>query len=188
MNGCCASCGVPAVTAPELFGGFGPDGSLADGVEQCWVKRQPRSDVELDAMMATMATQDLGCIRYGGSDPEIITRLDAVGAAAQVDGPDVGYRCASCGEWHDALVRSGHSIGATGLQPASTARALRRRHGKLVVTDGPFVETKEVVGGFETLECRDIDEALAIAGRFPALDSGATVEVRPCVVGDMCKA
>ena len=66
--------------------------------------------------------------------------------------------------------------------------ALRRRNGKLVVTDGPFIETKEVVGGFETLECRNIDEALAIAARFPALDVGSIVEVRPCVIGDQCKA
>lgn len=94
----------------------------------------------------------------------------------------------ACGDWHDALVRSGHSVNCAGLQPTATARTLRRRHGKLLVTDGPFIESREVIGGFEMLECRDIDEAQAIATRFPGLDIGATVEVRPCVIGDECKA
>jgi hypothetical protein len=42
-DGCCTLCGVPGVTAPSLFGGFGPDGSVLEGIEQCWVKRQPSS-------------------------------------------------------------------------------------------------------------------------------------------------
>ncbi len=75
--------------------------ALSAGVEQCWVKRQPRSDADLAAMIATMATQDLGCIRYAGADGSIVGRLHAIGGAAQIDGPDTGYRCASCGEWHD---------------------------------------------------------------------------------------
>jgi hypothetical protein len=87
-DGCCTLCGVPASTAPELFGGFAADGSVADGVEECWVKRQTRSGAELDAMIATMARQELGCIRYAGSDPVIISRLHAIGESAQIDGAE----------------------------------------------------------------------------------------------------
>jgi hypothetical protein len=79
--------GVPAVTAPELFGGFAEDGSVVEGAEQCWVKRQPSSDADLDAMVETMARQELGCIRYSGSDPSIVSRLRNNGEAAQIDPP-----------------------------------------------------------------------------------------------------
>lgn len=87
----------------------------------------------------------------------------------------------ACTAWHEELVKSGHSIGAAGLQPAATAATLRKKAGKVTITDGPFAETKEVLGGFELVECRDLDEALAIAKRFPSLRAGLTVEVRPMV-------
>lgn len=94
-----------------------------------------------------------------------------------------------CGAWHEALVKSGHSRAATGLQPPDTARTLRERDGKLLVTDGPFAETHEILGGFESLVCRDLDEALAIARRFPGLRHGyCTVELRPEVAGNVCEA
>ncbi|MEZ0274368.1 MAG: YciI family protein [Roseimicrobium sp.] len=90
---------------------------------------------------------------------------------------------ADCGVWHEELVRSGKSIGAAALQPPSTATTLREENGILIVTDGPFAETREVLGGFETLECKDLDEALAIAKRFPAFHAGSAVEVRPLMTG-----
>lgn len=93
-----------------------------------------------------------------------------------------------CGAWHDELIKSGHSLGSMGLQPKETATTLRASGGKIVVTDGPFAETKEVLGGFEVLECRDLDEALAIARRFPGLRAGGSVEVRPIVEGGQCVA
>jgi hypothetical protein len=73
--GCCTLCGVPAVTAPELFGGFDATGAVADGVVQCWVKSQPVSAREFDAMIETMATQEFDCIRYCGSDPAVLPRI-----------------------------------------------------------------------------------------------------------------
>jgi len=95
----------------------------------------------------------------------------------------------ACGAWHDELVRSGYSRGAVGLQPIATSKTLRPRNGSVLVTDGPFVETKEVLGGLEQLVCRDLDEALAIARRFPGLLSGhCTVELRPDVAGGKCEA
>ena len=84
-DGCCTLCGVPAVTAPELFGGFDPEGGIAEGAEQCWVKRQPHSPRELSAMIETMARQELGCIRYSGSDPAIVARIHEVGEGGQID-------------------------------------------------------------------------------------------------------
>ncbi|HET6410327.1 MAG TPA: YciI family protein [Chthoniobacteraceae bacterium] len=93
----------------------------------------------------------------------------------------------ACGTWHEELVRSGHSRGAVGLQPASTSTTLRQESGNAIVTDGPFIETKEVLGGFEILECANLDEALAIAKRFPALQNGSIVELRP-VLGAQIQA
>ncbi|MGC4071694.1 MAG: YciI family protein [Nibricoccus sp.] len=92
-----------------------------------------------------------------------------------------------CGEWHDSLVKSGHSRHCAGLQPISTATTLREAGGKTVITDGPFAETKEFLGGFESVECKDLDEAIAIAKRFPGLRVGTAVEVRPHVPGNECK-
>ena len=83
-----------------------------------------------------------------------------------------------CTAWHERLVASGHGKGAVGLRPAPTARTLREKDGKLTVTDGPFAETKEVLGGFEWVECKDSEEAMAIAATFPALRVGLTLELR----------
>lgn len=91
-----------------------------------------------------------------------------------------------CGAWHDDLVKTGRSSGCGALQATSTATTLRESNGKVMVTDGPFAETKEVLGGFEHLECKDLDEAMAIARRFPALRAGAAVELRPAVTGGDC--
>ena len=55
---------------------------------------------------------------------------------------------------------------------------MRQNNGQPVVTDGPFAETKEVLGGYEIVECKDIHEAISIAKRFPALQVGFSMEVR----------
>ncbi len=91
-----------------------------------------------------------------------------------------------CSVWHEALVKSGRSRTAAGLQDSSTAMTVRERNGQAVITDGPFAETKEVLGGFEIVECQNADEALAIAKEFPALRVGAAVEVRPLIEGGTC--
>jgi hypothetical protein len=75
----------------------------------------------------------------------------------------------------DELVSSGAMVAAFALQPVATATSLRGD----VVTDGPFVDTKEVVAGFYVIEAPDLDAALDIAGRNPALQQGGGVEVRP---------
>jgi hypothetical protein len=90
---------------------------------------------------------------------------------------------AAAGDWHDELEKKGQSLRAVGLQPPGTATTLRERSGKMILTDGPFVETKEVLGGFELIECANLDEALAIARQFPCYP-GLSLEVRPLVQGE----
>jgi hypothetical protein len=92
-----------------------------------------------------------------------------------------------CGAWHAELVKSGRYRGAVGLQPVTTATTVAEKGGDVVITDGPFAETREVLGGFESVECKDLDEAIAIAKRFPALRVGSLVEVRPIVAGGECR-
>ncbi|MBC8010574.1 MAG: YciI family protein [Burkholderiales bacterium] len=92
---------------------------------------------------------------------------------------------ADCIPYGEELRRSGHLLSGAPLHPPSTATTLRLNGDQLVVTDGPFAETKEVLGGYHLLECKDLDEALAISARWPGLRWGLTLEVRP-VYGGGC--
>ena len=85
-------------------------------------------------------------------------------------------------DYSDEIEKSGHYIVSNALQRARTARTIRVRGGKTTVTDGPFAETKEALGGFYMIEAADLDEALAIAREVPAPFGG--VEVRPVRVFD----
>src|SRR5580692_1151924 len=76
------------------------------------------------------------------------------------------------------LSKSGQYLGAGPLHPTSTATSVRVRDNKRVVTDGPFAETREQLGGYFLIDARDLDEAIGIAGRIPAGRWG-TVEIRP---------
>lgn len=80
---------------------------------------------------------------------------------------------------YDAAVRaSGHCLASEALQPVASATTVRLRQGRLSVTDGPFAETKEQLAGFYLLEARDLNEAIALAGRIPPARIGS-VEIRP---------
>ena len=81
-------------------------------------------------------------------------------------------------EYDDEIRRSGHYIVSNALERSRTARTIRVRGGKATVTDGPFAETKEQLGGFFLIEAKDIDEACAVAARFPPARIGI-IEVRP---------
>ena len=72
----------------------------------------------------------------------------------------------------------GQYLGASPLQPVATATSVRVREGKRMVTDGPFAETREQLGGYFLVEAKDLNEAISIAGRIPGARKG-TVEVRP---------
>jgi hypothetical protein len=76
------------------------------------------------------------------------------------------------------LKESGHLLSGAKLGEAASAVTVRQRGGKANHTDGPFAETKEQLGGYHLLECRDQDEAIAIAQRIPTLAVGGVVEVR----------
>src|SRR5262245_15024058 len=80
---------------------------------------------------------------------------------------------------HDLNAR-GQYLGASPLLPVATATSVRRREGKRLVTDGPFAETREQLGGYFLVDCKDLNEAIAIAARIPAARWG-TVEVRPII-------
>ena len=72
----------------------------------------------------------------------------------------------------------GQYLGASPLHPVSTATSVRVREGRRVVTDGPFAETREQLGGFYLVDAPDLDEAIRIAERIPPAKYG-TVEIRP---------
>jgi hypothetical protein len=81
-------------------------------------------------------------------------------------------------DYVESLRASGRLIDARPLQSAMTASTVRVRDGKRSVTDGPFTETKEVIGGFFIFNARDMDEAIEIAAKWPSARIG-TIEVRP---------
>jgi hypothetical protein len=83
-------------------------------------------------------------------------------------------------ELANELHSSGKFLGASPLHPASTATCVRVRNSRPLITDGPFTEAREQLGGYFLVEARDLDEALAIAARIPGAVKG-TVEVRPVV-------
>jgi hypothetical protein len=72
-------------------------------------------------------------------------------------------------------------VGGAQLQPIETATAVRVQSGEMLITDGPFAETKEVFGGFYLFEAESLDPVLEIAARCPAARLGGVVEVRPLV-------
>lgn len=76
------------------------------------------------------------------------------------------------------LQGNGQYVSASPLEPISTATSVRVRQGKQLVTDGPFAETREQLGGYFLIDARDLSEAINIAGRIPAARKG-TIEIRP---------
>jgi hypothetical protein len=80
--------------------------------------------------------------------------------------------------WLDDLQARGIWVTGDQLAPPRRARSVRVRDGKTIVTDGPFAETKEAVGGFDIIECGGLDEAVEIAAGHPNAEMG-TIEVRP---------
>jgi len=76
------------------------------------------------------------------------------------------------------LNAKGQFVGASPLHPVATATSVRVREGKRIVTDGPYAETREQLGGYFMVEAANLDEAINIAGRIPGAKKG-TVEIRP---------
>jgi hypothetical protein len=87
-----------------------------------------------------------------------------------------------CFSYDEELKRTGHYAGGEALQPASNATMLRFRNGKVAVTDGPFAETKEQIGGIMILEADDLNHAIQLMSKHPSLalsKGGGSWEIRP---------
>ena len=85
---------------------------------------------------------------------------------------------AEYGAFTEGIKRSGHYVGSERLESASAATVVRQRNGKVSVTDGPFAETKEQLGGFYLIAAKDLNEAIQLASKIPGARHGS-IEVRP---------
>src|SRR5262249_51914558 len=85
------------------------------------------------------------------------------------------------GKFVEGLKKGGHYVDGAKLDPSSRAITVRRKNGATAITDGPFAETKEQLGGYHIVECKDREEAIALAMQIPTLDAGGVVEVRAIV-------
>ena len=83
-----------------------------------------------------------------------------------------------CFAYDDVLRKHGHFAGGEGLQPAHTATTLRWKNGKVSITDGPYAETKEQLGGILILEARDLNHAIQLMSKHPGVKAGP-FEIRP---------
>lgn len=81
-------------------------------------------------------------------------------------------------DYREQLRQSGHYIASSPLQAVQTATTIRVRNGKMSITDGPFAETKEQLGGFYLIEARDLNDAIRVVSRMPPARLGC-IEVRP---------
>jgi len=79
--------------------------------------------------------------------------------------------------WLDDVVSRGIRLDGDQLRPPSQARTVQVRNGEILISDGPFAETKDVIIGYDVLDCADIDEALAVAAKHPVAEVGR-IEVR----------
>jgi hypothetical protein len=84
-----------------------------------------------------------------------------------------------CFAFDDELRKSGNFLSGEALQSIRNTATLRYQHGKVVVTDGPFAETKEQLGGFLILEARDLNHAIQLMSKHPGVLSGSPFEIRP---------
>lgn len=80
--------------------------------------------------------------------------------------------------WVSTMDGSGKRVTGDRIAPERDARAVRVRNGQVVVTDGPYIETKEIVAGFDVLECADLAEAIDVAAQHPMATTGV-LELRP---------
>ncbi len=84
-----------------------------------------------------------------------------------------------CFAYDSKLAKNGHMVGGEALQGSRTATTVRHRNGKLAITDGPFAETKEQLGGIMILEAGDLDQAIQLISNHPSTHRGGSWEIRP---------
>jgi hypothetical protein len=100
-------------------------------------------------------------------------------AFAQIPQADAQRMMEECFAYDDVLRRGGHFLGGEALDSARNAVTLRMKDGEVQVTDGPYVETKEMLGGILLLEARDLNHAISLMSKHPALKVGNVFEIRP---------
>jgi hypothetical protein len=113
----------------------------------------------------------------------VLLIADAESAHPSPEPPDPavwGQIMAEYNAYTEMLKQRGAYLGGEALQPVTTATTVRVRDGETLTTDGPFIETKEAIGGFYLVEARDLDEALELAAACPGAKYGS-MEVRPVV-------
>jgi hypothetical protein len=98
----------------------------------------------------------------------------------KVAGPEREKALQEFGVFTRSIHQSGHLLGSNELDLTSKAATVRVRNGKRMVTDGPFAETKEQLGGYYLIEAKDREEAIAIAARIPSVSWGS-IEARPVI-------
>ena len=108
------------------------------------------------------------CLGY--YDPEKYDSMSESTAHAMAD---------ECFAYDDILRANGHFVGGEALERPKSAKSIRARNGKVIVTDGPFVETKEVLGGILVLEARDIEHAVELMSKHPGARWGSSWEIYP---------
>ncbi|HEX5800074.1 MAG TPA: YciI family protein [Gaiellaceae bacterium] len=90
-------------------------------------------------------------------------------------------RAAEMPKWNALFAELGpHMVDGKELEEPATAKTVRVRDGETIVTDGPYAETKEQLGGFFVLDCEDLDQAIALATKIPVVER-ASVELRPVI-------
>ena len=95
-----------------------------------------------------------------------------------------------CFSYNDELRKNGHLVAEEALQPADTAVIVDWKNGKVAVTDGPYAETKEQLGGLQVIEARDLNHAIQLISQSPGLRLGCgLIEIRPAAdISEMMKA
>lgn len=118
-------------------------------------------------------------ICFGYADPGFFASVSETEMNAMTD---------SCFAYDDELRANGHFKQGEALQPPNAARTLRCINGKVIVTDGPFTETKEQIGGIMILEARDLDHAVELISKHPGVTFGPW-EIRPAAdLGEMMRS
>jgi hypothetical protein len=119
-------------------------------------------------------------IPTGGQSMQYILQIYSTDAADEFERLPEAEQQAILGEYM-AIMQAPGVTGGAQLQPPTTATTVRVEDGRTLTTDGPFAETKEVLGGYFVVEADDLDAAIEVAARIPAARMGGAVEVRPLV-------
>jgi hypothetical protein len=99
--------------------------------------------------------------------------------SSEVSEAERSARMQAWATYSNDLAAAGKILGGERLRPVATATTIRSNNGHRLISDGPFAETKEQLGGFYLIEARDLDEAVDWAGKMPHLADGGVVEIRP---------